>query len=73
MKDAFQIPRLFNFRSYSIGASGAGEGQFSDPYGVAVGSAGEIVVADRGNDRIQIFNGAGVHQLTSVLFCVSLT
>lgn len=39
----------------SFGSSGSGEGQFSQPYGVAVDSEGNIWVSERGNDRIQKF------------------
>jgi hypothetical protein len=34
------------------GASGSGEGEFSDPLGIAADEAGDVFVADTGNDRI---------------------
>ena len=42
-----------------FGSKGAGDGQFSDPNSVACNSRGEIVVADRNNHRIQVFDRNG--------------
>jgi tripartite motif-containing protein 71 len=39
-----------------LGSRGSGNGQFNQPQGVAVDSAGNIYVADSGNNRIQKFN-----------------
>lgn len=39
----------------SIGGAGSEPGQFSDPRGIAIGPNGELVVADTGNNRIQVF------------------
>ena len=41
------------------GAKGGGEGQFSNPHGLAFGPGGDIFVADRENSRIQIFDKDG--------------
>src|SRR5262245_2459495 len=41
------------------GAKGAGEGQFSNPHGLAFGPGGDVLVADRENSRIQIFDRTG--------------
>jgi DNA-binding beta-propeller fold protein YncE len=38
----------------SIGSEGAGNGQFDDPYGVAV-AGDRLYVADSCNDRVQVF------------------
>jgi DNA-binding beta-propeller fold protein YncE len=45
-----------------FGAPGSGDGQFNLPWGLTVGSNGDVYVADWGNDRIQRFapNGAFV-------------
>jgi hypothetical protein len=47
----------------SFGSEGPGSGQFKEPEGVAVsevgGSAGDVYVVDKGNDRVEIFNAAG--------------
>jgi len=41
------------------GSSGSGDGQFSNPQGVAVDSSGDVYVTDEGNDRIQKFTSDG--------------
>jgi hypothetical protein len=46
----------------TIGAAGNGNGQFNDPEGIAIDSAGNIYVADSGNNRVEKFNKAGVYQ-----------
>nr|XP_019578070.1 PREDICTED: tripartite motif-containing protein 2 isoform X5 [Rhinolophus sinicus] len=42
-----------------FGSNGEGNGQFNAPTGVAVDSNGNIIVADWGNSRIQVFDGSG--------------
>lgn len=44
----------------SWGAPGAGRGEFQVPHGIAVDRAGRIHVADRENNRVQIFSAQGV-------------
>ncbi|HLZ19650.1 MAG TPA: hypothetical protein VKO67_08550, partial [Smithellaceae bacterium] len=41
-------------------ASGGREGYFSSPSDLLIGNDGLIYVADKGNNRIQVFNGEGV-------------
>jgi hypothetical protein len=41
------------------GTHGSGPGQFDNPHAVALDSRGRLFVADRGNNRIQIFNQNG--------------
>jgi DNA-binding beta-propeller fold protein YncE len=41
------------------GRKGSGPGEFGELHGIAVDSVGRIFVADRGNSRIQIFDGDG--------------
>jgi hypothetical protein len=57
----FFPPDLTSF--LPVGNAGTGNGEFQGPRGVTVDSAGNIYVADTGNDRIQKFdkvgNGAG--------------
>ena len=43
----------------SWGTTGAGPGDFSVPHAIAMDSQGRIFVADRGNNRIQIFDQDG--------------
>ena len=50
----FQVKRVL-----CLGKQGSGEGMFQHPYGVAVSDRDEIVVADRGNHRVQVFDSNG--------------
>ena len=43
----------------TFGTNGSGDGQFDFPIDVAVDSAGDIYVADSGNDRVQKFDSSG--------------
>jgi len=43
----------------SFGESGSGPGQFNTPHSIVADDAGNIYVADRGNARIQVFDGEG--------------
>ena len=53
------IPIAVHFNS--IGRSGSGDSEFNSPRGVAVNDS-HILVADTGNDRVQIFNIAGSYE-----------
>lgn len=44
---------------HTWGTFGSAPGQFRNPRGLAVDSAGNVFVADRANDRVQKFNGNG--------------
>ncbi|KAF6017876.1 hypothetical protein EB796_023815 [Bugula neritina] len=44
----------------SVRKSGKGDAEFHCPKGLAVTSSGEIIVADSGNHRVQVFNQYGV-------------
>jgi DNA-binding beta-propeller fold protein YncE len=50
----------------SWGEPGSGPGQFSVPHSIAIDATGAVYVADRGNRRIQVFDGEGtfVRQIT---------
>jgi peptidylamidoglycolate lyase len=41
------------------GGRGGAPGQFDVPHGIAIDARGRLYVADRGNARIQVFDGAG--------------
>ena len=41
------------------GSLGSGDGQFSDPTGVAIDGSGNVYVADKGNSRMQKFDSSG--------------
>jgi len=43
----------------SWGEPGEREGQFHTPHSIATDAAGNVYVADRGNARIQVFDGSG--------------
>jgi streptogramin lyase len=43
----------------SWGEPGSGPGQFNTPHSIAVDDRGQVYVADRGNGRIQVFDGDG--------------
>ncbi|HEV2306206.1 MAG TPA: peptidyl-alpha-hydroxyglycine alpha-amidating lyase family protein [Candidatus Acidoferrales bacterium] len=43
----------------SWGEPGTEPGQFNTPHSIAVDARGEVYVADRGNRRIQVFDGSG--------------
>lgn len=49
----------------SWGGAGSGAGQFNDPSRLALDGSGDLLVADKGNNRIQKLNGTtGAHMLT---------
>ena len=45
----------------SFGQNGSSVGMFDCPWGIAVNEKNEIVVADRNNNRIQVFSSNGTH------------
>ncbi len=52
----------FNSEGHMVrhwGTEGSGAGQLKTPYGVAVGSEGDVWVSEYGNNRVQVFTAAG--------------
>jgi DNA-binding beta-propeller fold protein YncE len=47
-----------------FGTAGSGQGQLSQPYDVKVKASGNLVVVDRGNNRVQQFSPSGEFQAT---------
>jgi peptidylamidoglycolate lyase len=45
---------------YEWGSKGSGDGQFSNPHGLAFGADGDVLVADRENSRVQVFDRQGI-------------
>jgi len=48
---------------------GSGQGEFDVPHGLAMDSAGRLFVADRANNRIQIFDQDGKFLAEWKQFC----
>ncbi|GIT23513.1 MAG: hypothetical protein CM1200mP40_31950 [Gammaproteobacteria bacterium] len=48
-----------NFSLMQWGRPGSGPGEFDTPHGLAMDSQGRLFVADRTNNRIQIFDQEG--------------
>ena len=44
-----------------FGSTGSGNGQFSNPFAIAIDGLGNIYVCDNSNDRIQKFNSSGTY------------
>jgi DNA-binding beta-propeller fold protein YncE len=42
-----------------MGNTSTGDGQFNSPASLAIDSSGNVLVADEGNNRIQMFNSNG--------------
>jgi DNA-binding beta-propeller fold protein YncE len=64
VSDGYGNSRVHHFTDggellHSWGEPGIGRGEFHTPHSVWVHADGRVLVADRQNDRIQIFDGAG--------------
>lgn len=62
--DGYGNARVHHFSAdgtlrHSWGRPGAGPGEFHVPHGIAIRSDGAVVVADRENDRLQVFSPEG--------------
>jgi peptidylamidoglycolate lyase len=64
VSDGYVNSRVVKFSAdgkyaFEWGRKGTGEGEFVVPHGIAVDAAGKVYVADRENDRIQVFTPDG--------------
>ncbi|KAF3840913.1 hypothetical protein F7725_006775 [Dissostichus mawsoni] len=57
--DSLQVYNADGEFLFKFGSHGEGNGQFNAPTGVAADANGNIIVADWGNSRIQVFDSAG--------------
>jgi DNA-binding beta-propeller fold protein YncE/subtilisin family serine protease len=57
----FMTPASPSTYSLSIGTTGSGEGNLSGPQGVTLDSSGNLLVADKGNNRIEKFSPTGTY------------
>ena len=55
----------------AFGSNGAGLGQFSNPQNIAVDAAKSLLIADRSNSRVQVFNTGSTSPVK--IFCTSNT
>lgn len=64
VSDGYKNTRVMKFSAdgkflFQWGTKGAGPGQFDLPHWVALDASGNVYVADRSNQRIQVFDSAG--------------
>lgn len=64
VSDGYKNTRVVKFTAdgrydFEWGGKGAGPGQFNLPHGVAVDAQGRVIVCDRSNSRLQIFDPRG--------------
>jgi DNA-binding beta-propeller fold protein YncE len=64
VSDGYRNTRVVKFSAdgrflFQWGRPGTGPGAFSTPHAIVVDPAGHIYVADRQNDRVQVFDAAG--------------
>ena len=48
----------------TFGSFGTGNGEFDDPFGLALDDSGNIFVGDRLNNRVQVFDNSGTFQFS---------
>ena len=64
VSDGYRNTRVVKFTAegkydFEWGGKGAGPGQFNLPHGVAVDASGRVIVCDRSNSRLQVFDPRG--------------
>jgi len=64
VSDGYKNTRVMKFSAdgrleFEWGAKGTGPGQFNLPHGIAIDTQGRVIVCDRENERLQIFDAKG--------------
>lgn len=64
VSDGYRNTRIARFSAegkfvYQWGRPGTGPGEFDTPHAIALDEVGQVYVADRQNDRVQVFDGKG--------------
>jgi len=64
VSDGYKNTRVMKFAAdgqfqYAWGAKGRGPGEFNLPHGIAVDAQGRVIVCDRENERLQVFDARG--------------
>jgi tripartite motif-containing protein 71 len=54
----------------TVGTTGTGNNQFSNPTGVAIDTADNVIVADSGNNRISVFDNAKAFVVAWTMFTI---
>lgn len=64
VSDGYKNTRVMKFSAggkfeFEWGAKGKGAGEFNLPHGIAVAAQGRVIVCDRENERLQVFDAKG--------------
>lgn len=64
VSDGYKNTRVVKFSAtgefeFQWGSKGRGEGEFNLPHGIAIDSQGRVIVCDRENERLQLFDARG--------------
>lgn len=64
VSDGYKNTRVMKFAAdgrfeFEWGVKGAGAGEFNLPHGIAVDARGRVIVCDRENERLQVFDARG--------------
>ncbi len=64
VSDGYKNTRVMKFSSggqfeFEWGTKGKGDGEFNLPHGIAIDAQGRVIVCDRENERLQIFDAKG--------------
>ncbi len=67
VSDGYQNTRVMKFTAagrfeFQWGTKGRGPGEFHLPHGITVDGQGRVIVCDRENERLQVFDAKGVFQ-----------